>query len=137
MRQATWYGLELALEQGLTRAIGVSNFKKTHLQEILRRSDGVAATKPAVNQCSMHIGGHDDETIAFCKEQRITYEAYSPLGGADLGGVSVLAYPEVKSMARTYGVPAASIALRWLVQAGHPVVSTQSTVPLVDCKGCP
>ena len=32
------------------------------------------------------IGGHDDDTIKFCQAHGITYEAYSPLGGDDLGG---------------------------------------------------
>jgi len=50
MRQATWHGLELALAQGLTRAIGVSNFKKADLQDILLES----TTKPAVNQWQVH-----------------------------------------------------------------------------------
>ena len=113
-RQATYKALEQALAQNLTRAIGVSNFKTEQIKEIL----ATATTPPALNQCSMHIGGHDDDTIQFCKVQGITYEAYSPLGGDDLGGRSVLTYPAVKSIAEAHSVSSAQVALRWVVQQG-------------------
>lgn len=64
--QDTWRALSRAQEEGLTRAIGVSNFKPEHIAWILEL--GLAA--PAVNQCSMHIGpgGYDNHTISYCKE---------------------------------------------------------------------
>lgn len=34
---------------------------------------------PAVNQCSLYLGFHDDETISYCKSKSITYEAYGAL----------------------------------------------------------
>eukprot|EP01050_Picozoa_sp_SAG11_P018910 SAG11_NODE_2931_length_2830_cov_2.053094_4_plen_50_part_00 len=30
-------------------------------------------TPPAVNQCSMHVDGHDDAMINFCQKHVITY----------------------------------------------------------------
>ena len=79
--QDTWLGLEDALHQGLTRAIGVSNFAVADLQAILDMDN---ATTPAVNQCQMSVGSHDDATIAFCQKNNIAYEAYSPLGRGSL-----------------------------------------------------
>jgi diketogulonate reductase-like aldo/keto reductase len=113
-RQATYKGLEMALAANLTRSIGISNFPTELVKEIL----ATAETPPAVNQCSMHVGGHDDDTIAFCQAHGITYEAYSPLGGDDLGGRSVMTYPQVKAIAAAHQVSAAQVALRWVMQRG-------------------
>jgi len=62
--------------------------------------------------------GHDDETIKFSQLHGITYEAYSPLGGDDLGGKSVMTYPAVKEIAAAHGVSGAQVALRWVIQQG-------------------
>ena len=51
-----WKGLVEAKRQGLTRAIGVSHFKRPQLQSIMAMGLGV----PAVNQCEMAVGDHDD-----------------------------------------------------------------------------
>lgn len=69
---ALWEGLEMALEQNLTRAIGVSSYKSTQLSALLEHAKVV----PAVNQCDMSLKDHDDETIAFCQQHNITYEAF-------------------------------------------------------------
>jgi diketogulonate reductase-like aldo/keto reductase len=52
-----------------TDPVGVSNFNEEQLVEIL----ATAETPPALNQCSMHLGGHDDATIKFCLDHGITY----------------------------------------------------------------
>ncbi len=119
MQQSTWKGLEMAVAQNLTRSIGVSNFGVKDLEAIL----ATAHLPPAVNQCSMHIGRHDDLTIEFCKSHNIQYEAYSPLGGPDLGGQSVMAYPQVISIAKAHEVSGAQVALRWVLQQDIAVVT--------------
>lgn len=68
--QATWKGLEQALSLGLTRSIGVSNFVVDNLTAVLE----TAVTKPAVNQCCMRVGVHDDSTIALCAQHNIVYQ---------------------------------------------------------------
>ena len=65
-----WQGLQDALKQGLTRSIGVSNYLEEHLTPVL----AAGGVPPAVNQCQMSIGSHDDATIAFCKAHNITYD---------------------------------------------------------------
>ena len=51
----------MALEQGLTRAIGVSNYNATHLERL--RAARTTTVVPAVNQCEMNVAKHDDATI--------------------------------------------------------------------------
>jgi diketogulonate reductase-like aldo/keto reductase len=119
-RQATWKGMEKAVKDGLTRGIGVSNFNATYLAQILQGAE----IPPAVNQCCLSVGNSDNATIEFSKAQGITYQAWSPLGGKDIGGISVLDFPELKAVAANHpGKNTAQVALRWLKQNGHPFVT--------------
>ena len=118
-RQATWKGMETAVADGLTRAIGLSNFNVEYMTEILSG----ATIPPAVNQCCLCVGYRQNESIAFARKHGITYQAYSPLGGKDIGGTSVLDYPQLKAIAGRLGKSTAQVALRWLAQAGHPFVT--------------
>ena len=68
---AVWAGLVQARDMGLTRAVGVSNYVTKDLQALMSTSSEV----PALNQCRMAVGSHDDDTIAFCKAHNITYES--------------------------------------------------------------
>ena len=59
----TWDALIALKQQGLVRAIGVSNYAKADL-EALETNGGA---KPVVNQCSMSLQGWDKETLEVCK----------------------------------------------------------------------
>ena len=108
----------------LTTAIGVSHFVT---------SDFTALTKtqrepPVVNQCQLHVGHHDDATIAYCDEHDIVYQSFSPLcGGANgssctiKGGTSVLKIPEVVAIATAHSVSPAQVGLKWVAQQGRPI----------------
>lgn len=113
-RAATWEGLEEALKAGKTRAIGVSNFNATELAALLE----TAKVTPAVNQCQLSVGSHDDDTINFCRAHGITYEAYSPLRGHEM------ALPAVKKIAASHGKSGAQVILRWIVQQGHVLATS-------------
>ena len=109
-----WKGLQDALAQGLTRSIGVSNYEAKELNEIF----AVGGVRPALNQCQMSIGSHDDATIAFCKSQNITYESYSPLRHVNLTDA------RITSVASAHNVSAAQVALRWVTQQGVAVATS-------------
>ncbi|CAK9083781.1 unnamed protein product [Durusdinium trenchii] len=68
--------MEFALRSGRARAIGVSNYEVKHLVEIMDLEE-----KPAVNQVEWHPYHHDDELKAFCHQNAIALEAWSPLSG--------------------------------------------------------
>ena len=78
--KAVWQGLAQAKKLGLTRSIGVSHFTQAQLENII--SLGMGA--PAVNQCALSVGNHDDATIRYCKAKGITYEAFSALKTVNL-----------------------------------------------------
>jgi 2,5-diketo-D-gluconate reductase A len=111
---AIWDGLLEAKRMGLARAVGVSNYQVTDLEALLRNG----APAPAVNQCQMSIGSHDDATIAFCQKRNITYESFSPLRDVDLSD------KRIAPIAKAHNVSTAQVALRWVVQQGCPVATS-------------
>ena len=60
LRRATWRALSAAFKAGKARAIGVSNYERRHLQDILPADslcpscEGETTLKPAVNQIEFH-----------------------------------------------------------------------------------
>jgi diketogulonate reductase-like aldo/keto reductase len=116
----TWRALTEAKAAGKIRAIGVSSFSQSDIEQL--------STTPAINQCSYSVEQHDDKIIDYCKSKGITYQSYSPLcGGANgsscsmQGGKSVLLIPEVKTIATAHNVSAAQVALKWITQRGSPL----------------
>ena len=103
-----WRGLERALDEGLTRAIGVSNYNKADLALLLSE----ARVPPAVNQCEMNLEDRDDEAIAFAQANNITYEAFDVIRGCPWD------HPVAKKMAEEKGVSVAMICMRWAVERG-------------------
>jgi diketogulonate reductase-like aldo/keto reductase len=113
----TWRALERIYEEGLVRAIGVSNFQVHHLEDILSSGSIV----PAVNQVEYHPRLTQVEVHRFCKEQGIQLEAWSPLM---LG--RVLENPLVLELAAAYDRTPAQIILRWDLQ--HEVVTIPKSI---------
>jgi len=106
--QAAWLGLQRALQKKLVRAIGVSNFQPADLDAVL----ALGGEGPAVNQCQMSVGSHDDVQRQYTQQHRITYQAYSPLRHVQFSN------PVLSGVARAHGVTVAQVALRWVMQQG-------------------
>lgn len=114
-----WKAMETMLEKGTARAVGISNFKSSDINTLMK----TATITPAVNQCEFSVGHHDDTTLKRCQELGITYAAYSPLGGLQ-NPVDVLHDPDVTAVANNHGRSTAEVALRWVVQQGVIAVSS-------------
>lgn len=71
----TWRALEEAYEAGKLKAIGLSNFKVEHLENLLPN----CRIKPMVNQIRLHPGVLQEETVAMSRENGMVVEAWSPL----------------------------------------------------------
>lgn len=100
----TWRAFEKLYEEGLVKAIGLSNFQMHHLVSFLARANVV----PAVNQLEFHPGYTQRSAVAFCKKNGITVEAWSPLGHG-----SLLSEPRIQEIASHYERPVAQVILRW------------------------
>lgn len=106
----TWKAFEELYRAGRVRAIGVSNFRPHHLEELMK----TATVAPMVNQIRLCPGDTQDETADFCRSRGILLEAYSPLGTGRIFGV-----PEMKALAEKYGRSVAQICIRWSLQRGY------------------
>jgi diketogulonate reductase-like aldo/keto reductase len=115
----TWEVLLELQQEGLARAVGVSNFQVPHLERIIEAT-GVS---PAINQIELHPWLQQSELRAFGDEQRIVTEAWSPLAK----GGDRLADPVLKEIAEAYDKSVAQVILRWHVQLGNVVIPKSVT----------
>jgi len=104
-----WRALEDAHEAGKLRAIGVSNFQKADLDNLLSS----CRTKPMVNQVLAHISNTPAELIAYTQSKGILVEAYSPIAHGML-----LENEAVTEMAGRYGVSVSQLSIRYDLQLG-------------------
>ncbi|MFJ7751709.1 aldo/keto reductase [Arthrobacter sp. NPDC097144] len=102
-------GMRAAQEEGLVRAVGVSNFKPAHLQKLAD-----AGLVPEVNQVQLDPYRPRRDVRAANDELGIVTEAWSPLGK----GTSLLEEALLKDLAAKYGKTPAQVVLRWDVQSG-------------------
>ncbi len=105
----TWKAFEELYEAGKIRAIGISNFRRHHIDELMK----TAKIPPAVNQIRLCPGDTQDDLVAYCKERDILLEAYSPLGTGKIFSV-----PQMRETAEKYGKSIAQICIRWSLQNG-------------------
>lgn len=75
----TWKGMQKTVDNKLARHIGVSNFKKEKIQQLIDKSDFA----PEMNQVEMHPLLPQKELVDFCQDRNIHLTAYSPLGSGD------------------------------------------------------
>jgi diketogulonate reductase-like aldo/keto reductase len=104
-----WKKMIELYEQRKIRAIGVSNFNVDDLKDLIARTGVV----PHVNQIAFFAGHFQKqkETIAFCQENHILVEAYSPLA---IG--HALNTPLVVSLAEKYQKTPAQILIRYTLE---------------------
>jgi len=102
-----WRALEEAYKAGKLRAIGLSNFKKADIDNILE----TCSVKPMVNQILAHIRNTPDELIEYCKDEEILVEAYSPFGHGE-----ILGDEELIKMAEKYSVSVPQLCIRYCLQ---------------------
>jgi len=72
----TWETMEVLVDKGLCRHIGVSNFSIAKLKTLI---DG-ASLKPEVNQIELHPYLQQPAMLDFCSKHGVHLTAYSPLG---------------------------------------------------------
>jgi diketogulonate reductase-like aldo/keto reductase len=109
VRRETWKALVELQQEGKVKDIGVSNFLKHHLEDLLKHSE----VKPAVNQFEIHPLLWETDTIDYCRQQEIAIEAYSPLARAD---PRLLNHPIIKDISQRLKRTPAQICLRWALQ---------------------
>lgn len=113
MHKETWRAMEKLYRDGYIKAIGVSNYKVSHLKELMDNFD----TVPAVNQIEFHPELVQTELMNFCKENHIQVEAWSPLMRGRVFDIGLF-----KQLSEKYNKSISQIVLRWDIQMGTSTI---------------
>ena len=115
----TWRAMELLVDSGKVRSIGVSNFLEPHLSHIFSTS----SIPPSVNQVEYHPLCQNSALLQYCADHQIIVEGYSPFGAGHSG---VLQNHTLQAIGQKYGKTSPQVILRWMYQL--------SVVPLPRSK---
>lgn len=107
-----------AKAQGLTKAIGVSNFTNAQLRQAIAT---VGASEIATQQVEIHPFLQNRSVIDFVRSQGIHITAYMPLAYG-----KVMADPVIAAIAAKHGVTPAQVALSWSLQQGFAVIPSST-----------
>ena len=121
----TWQGFEEALEQGLTKHIGVSNFSVKKIKDLM----SVCKIQPEVNQIELHPYLQQNSMFEFCKRENIHLTAYAPLSSKSTGFVKrgstipdLMTDAEIAKIAKELNISHAQVLLAWGVNRGTSVI---------------
>ena len=121
----TWRIMEEAVEKGLTRHIGVSNFGIKRLTNLLDS----AKIAPEMNQVESHPYLQQDDLLDFCRSHEIHLTAYSPLGSPDrpeglkaANEPSLLENPAILEIAGEKGCSTGQLLISWALHRGISVI---------------
>ena len=118
----TWRAMELLVDIGLVRQIGVSNVTIPKLQLILRD----ARIKPAAHEMEMHPCFQQGELFRYCLDQGIQPIGFSPIGSPrrperDMTPTDLVDIEQdvVRQIAEAHRIHPALVCLKWAAQRGQ------------------
>ncbi|WP_243397377.1 aldo/keto reductase [Crocosphaera subtropica] len=121
----TWQGMEQAIDEGLVKNIGVSNFSIKKLENIKSNS----RIQPSMNQVECHPYLQQDQLLAYCKENDVALTAYSPLGSKDRPDFVkhdnepiLLENQVINKIAQKHQATIAQILIQWAIARGTVVI---------------
>ena len=127
----TWSAMQAVQEKGLTKHIGVSNFSKKKIEELME----IGGQIPEMNQVELHPYLQQQGLVDFCHQHNIHVTAYSPLGSMDrpesmkkTGEPIPLENEIIKSIATNHGISPAQVLIAWALERGTSVIP-KSTNP--------
>jgi 2,5-diketo-D-gluconate reductase A len=107
---STWEALLAARDQGLARAVGVSNYSTAQLDELI----AATGAAPQVKQVPWAPALHDAALLDEHRRRGVVLEGYSPFKNTDLR------HPVLVEVAARHGVTPAQVVVRWHID--HEVV---------------
>jgi len=129
MRKEEWLALEKWAKAGKARAIGVSHYCKSQMEDIL----SVATVPIALNQVMYHVGMGMSPNLGsdfkdYCQSIGVVYMSFSTLCGpcGPKENMELINGPLVTEIGKAHNVSGPQVALRWAVQQGIPVVPKSS-----------
>ena len=124
LRIETWKALQEAVDEGLVKNIGVSNFGEKHLKDLFEW-DGLKY-KPVVNQIEISPWCMRQELADYCKSEGLVVEAYAPLThGYKLQEEGLVKIADELKKSPT------QVLIRWSLQHGYvPLPKTKTPTRL-------
>ena len=119
--QVKWADMEKVLASGKTKAIGVSNYMKPHIEATLQ----TAKVRPAMNQIEYHPYLQHGELVQYLENKDIRVAAYGPLVPVAKKAGGPLD-PKLQELAKKYAVNPGEILLRWAIDMGVVAITTTS-----------
>ncbi len=119
----TWQALIELQQEGLVRAIGVSNFQPAHLA----RLEAETGVQPALNQVELHPYLQQPGLRREHADRGIVTEAWSPLAQG-----LVLDDPAITAAAEAHGKTPGQVVLRWHLQLGNVVIPKSVTPERIE-----
>lgn len=113
---AAWRDLEVLYEEGIIRAIGISNFNPDRMIDFIKFNK----VAPALNQIETHLFSQRAEENKWLKKYNVAHQAYAPLGQGRAN--EMFRTQAVQNAAAAHSKTPAQIALRFLVQSGISVI---------------
>lgn len=110
-----WRALEDLYEEGVVKAIGVSNFAPDRLVDIC----GFARVKPMVNQIETHPHCQQVFAAEWMKKYKVCHEAWAPFGEGRNGLFEDQTLVEI---GKKHDKTSAQVMLRWALQRGVVVI---------------
>jgi 2,5-diketo-D-gluconate reductase A len=107
-----WQEFLARREEGMARAVGVSNYSVPQIDALIRAT----GRAPAVNQIPWSPALYDPAVLSASRERQVTVEGYSPLKGTNL------ADPVLAQIAAGHGATPAQVVLRWHLEHRIPVI---------------
>src|SRR5689334_2342226 len=104
-----WRAMQELYREGRVRAIGVSNFHRDRVMDLILHNQVV----PAVNQIETHPFCQQIETQKFLDENHVQIESWGPFAE---GRNNIFHNDLLLSIAARYGKSVAQVILRWLIQ---------------------
>jgi 2,5-diketo-D-gluconate reductase A len=107
----SWRAMEELYAEGVSRAIGVSNFHPDRLIDLILNNK----ITPAVNQIEAHVFNQRTADQTLASEHNVQIEAWGPFAEGQNGFFS---NPALTKIAESYNKTVAQVALHWLIQRG-------------------
>ncbi|VDM01264.1 unnamed protein product [Schistocephalus solidus] len=116
--------MELLIDAGLAKSIGISNFNKSQIERILK----ICRIKPVMLQVEISVNFLNEKLVQYAKSIGLQVTAYSPFGSPSMkkSVLSPLMEPYVKAIAAAHGKTPAQVLIRHAIQRGLCVIPKSS-----------